>query len=196
MSREPLNNEKLLLELIAKGDENAFTEIFNAYRNRIYTVAFRITDSEILAEEIVQDVFLKIWLKRENLLVIEDFSAYLFIIARNHTYSCLRVIARGQLNEKDYEHYLPSDLNRADSPLLYKEYDGIIKDAVRHLPLQQRTVYELIRIKGLTREQVAGRLKISPQTVKVHLNIAVKKVRAFCLARLSGVLYVLWMLTK
>src|SRR5678810_238059 len=88
------NNEKELLALIAKGDEIAFSKLFLQFKDRIYSIAFKLTKSTIAAEEIVQEVFLKIWLKRANLTDIENFSAYLFIITRNDVYKSLKQIVQ------------------------------------------------------------------------------------------------------
>jgi DNA-directed RNA polymerase specialized sigma24 family protein len=71
-------SEKDLLHLVAQGDKVAFTRLFNNYRNKIYTIAFELTESSATAEEIVQDVFLKIWLKRASLNEVTHFQAYLF----------------------------------------------------------------------------------------------------------------------
>src|SRR6478735_11143470 len=100
-------NEKELLALIAKGDEIAFSKLFFQFKDRIYSIAFKLTKSTIAAEEIVQEVFLKIWLKRASLTEIENFSAYLFIIARNDVYKGLKQIAR---------HHAPTSLS-VDSQL-------------------------------------------------------------------------------
>ena len=86
--------ENELLRLIAEGDKNAFTQIYNNYRNKIYSIAFDLTESTAVAEEIVQDVFLKIWVKRDSLNEVEHFRAYLFTITRNYVFTALKRIAR------------------------------------------------------------------------------------------------------
>ena len=79
MPADNFNIDKTLLLRIAEGDEAAFTQVFNIFKNKIFTVAYKLTESQTLAEEIVQDVFLKIWLKRDKLAEVNDFSSYLFI---------------------------------------------------------------------------------------------------------------------
>ena len=73
MFKDSSYNEEELLAFIANGDELAFTRVFDYYRDRIYSIAFKITHSTTVAEEIVQDVFLKIWLRRDHLIEIENF---------------------------------------------------------------------------------------------------------------------------
>jgi RNA polymerase sigma factor (sigma-70 family) len=89
-----LYNEKNLIHLIAQGDESAFAKLFEHYRDRIYSIAFKLTNSTVIAEEVVQDVFFKIWLKRVDLNDIQNFSAYLFIVTGNEVYKVLKRIAR------------------------------------------------------------------------------------------------------
>ena len=75
MSNHALYNEKELISLVASGDENAFTVLIRHYSDRIYSIAFKLTNSAVLTEEIVQDVFLAVWLKRSDLLQIDKFQA-------------------------------------------------------------------------------------------------------------------------
>jgi len=79
-----LYNEPALLLKIAEGDESAFRKLFEHYWDNIYSVALAFTKSPVIAEEMVQDVFVKIWTKRQYLPEVQKFSDYLFIIARNH----------------------------------------------------------------------------------------------------------------
>jgi RNA polymerase sigma factor (sigma-70 family) len=91
---QDLHNEHELLQLILKGDEFAFAKLFEFYKDSVYGIAFKVTRSTIIAQEIVQNVFLKIWQRRESLHEIQNFSAYLFAITRNDVYKALKVIAK------------------------------------------------------------------------------------------------------
>ncbi|WP_353718348.1 RNA polymerase sigma factor [Dyadobacter sp. 676] len=82
MYRPALNNEKELLRRVAGGDERAFTALFDHYHQRLGMHIYRITRSEPVAEELVHDVFLKIWRNRELLSEIENFSVYLFVVSK------------------------------------------------------------------------------------------------------------------
>ena len=185
MSNALLHEEKELLHLVAKGDEFAFARLFDYYRNWTYSIAFKITHSTSIAEEIVQDVFLKIWLKRADLIEIHNFSAYLFIITRNDVYKALRHMAR---NYKTVllsgEHQSPVNNDTADL-VMEKEYNLLLQRAVDRLPCQQKQVYKLIKDQGLKREEAADLLQLQPETVKFHLTQAMKKIRAFCMLHLE-----------
>ena len=173
------NNEKELLALIAKGDEIAFSKLFFQFKDRIYSIAFKLTKSTIAAEEIVQEVFLKIWLKRASLTEIENFSAYLFIIARNDVYKGLKQIAQHHtptLRSVDSQLFVNN--NTADY-LMEKEHCQVLHMAIDRLPNQQKQVYQLVRNQGLKRNEVAIHLNLRPDTVKFHLAQAMKNIRTY-----------------
>src|SRR6185312_2967846 len=159
MPNGSLDNEKELIKLIADGDEIAFEKLFSHYRNRIYSVAFKLTKSYVTAEEIVQDVFLKIWINRSNLNNIQNFGGYLFIIARNDAYKALKAIAgKYKLILVEEQDQNLSSNNTADR-LMEKEYNLILQNAIDRLPNQQKEVYTLVKEYGLTRDEVANKMQ-------------------------------------
>ena len=174
------------MTLVSRGDELAFASLFEHYRNRIYGIAFKLTHSTTIAEEIVQDVFLKIWLKRADLMEIQNFSAYLFIVTRNDVYKVLKQIARDFKTTllTDENQSLANNASTADL-LVEKEYSLLLKKAIDRLPNQQKQVYTLIKEQGLKREEVAGLLHLQPETIKFHLAQAMKNIRAFCMPHLN-----------
>lgn len=184
MPASPLYNEKELLLQIANGDEKAFTRLFHHYRNKIFTVALKLTESDVLAEEIVQDVFLKIWIKRNTLQEINNFDSFLFIIARNHTFTALKKLARKGMKIEDADLAFLTELETPEDPLLEKEYRKILAQSIDRLPPQQKQVYQLRNERGLTRDEIAAILNISPSTAKAHLRSALRSIRAYCVARL------------
>ena len=185
MFQPALHNEKELLELISGGDENAFAAVFDHYRNKIYGVALKLTHSTTVAEEIVEDVFLKIWTRRATLNVIENFSAYLFTIARNETYKILKQIA------KNYKIVLLSENNESlvhnntEDYLVDKELTTLLQKAIDRLPHQQKQVYKLMKEEDLKRAEVAELLHLQPETVKFHLAQAMKNIRTYCMLHLN-----------
>jgi RNA polymerase sigma-70 factor (family 1) len=184
----PQHSEQELLRLIAKGDEVAFATLFNNYRNKIYSIAYELTESTIISEEIVQDTFLKIWLKRETLEDITHFKAYLFTITRNYVFSALKSIARKQNLELKVVQNIPVYHSDTENNLVQKEYDEILKRAVDSLPPKQRQVYVLMKENGYKRHEVAAKLQLSEETVKTHLAQAMRAIRAYCLAHIDTLL--------
>jgi RNA polymerase sigma-70 factor (ECF subfamily) len=185
LPKDKLPNEKELLALIAEGDESSFAKLFNYYRDWIYTIAYKLTHSTSIAEEIVQDIFLKIWLRRTDLVNVQDFRAYLFIVTRNDVFRTLKQIAR------NYKVFLLTDedqlLANNDSAdlIMGKEYYSLLKRSIDRLPNQQRQVYNLIKDQGLKRDEVAELLHLQPETVKFHLAEAMKNIRTFCMLHLG-----------
>ena len=184
LTNDVLHDEKYLLSLVARGDGAAFSRLFAFYRDRVYSVAYRFTHSHYVSEEIVQDVFMKIWSKRKELPEISNFAAYLFIVTRNDVFRVLKKMAREsrvlRLDEAPQMqlHNEPSDR------LAEREFDSLLHAAVEQLPQQQKTVYKYVREQGMKREEVAQLLRLHPETVKFHLSQAMKKIRSFCIPRL------------
>lgn len=178
-------NEQHLIHLISQGDEKAFAELFHHYRNKIYGIAFKLTHSTAVAEEITGDVFLKIWMKRNSLDEIENFSAYLFTIARNEAYKILKQIAKNYKIVLLNENAEMTAGENSEDLLIAKHYTTLLHRAVERLPRQQKQVYHLIKERDLKRGEVAEILQLQPETVKFHLAQAMKNIRAFCLLHLN-----------
>lgn len=194
MNTDKIYNETEIIILVSQGDEIAFAKLFEHYQNKLYSVALKLTRSTTLAEDIVEDVFLKIWLKRADLSEIQNFSAYLFTITRNRGYKSLKQIA------KKYQTVLLTDDNqimateRTEDYALDKENASLLREAVTRLSKQQKEVYSLIKERGLKREEAASVLDLKPETIKFHLAEAMKNIRSFCTLHLDMVLFIVFFL--
>jgi len=182
---DALPNETELLTAIAAGSEKAFATLFHWYRDKVYSAAFRLTHSSFLAEEVVQDVFLKLWVKREALLEIAGFEDYLFIMTRNHVFSALKRMARQQQLVDDLQLELPAGENTTYNRLLDLEIEEIVHQAVELLPAQQKQVYLMSKEQELKRDEIAKKLRISSETVKTHLARALRHIRAYSKLKLE-----------
>lgn len=127
----------------------------------------------------VQDVFLKIWLKRAELPAIESFRDYLFIVARNHILSELRKRSRDQAFTDALVDYFHDQEGNPEQQLLRKETGRLIGASIESLPDQQRTVYRMSREQGLSQDEIAAALGISKNTVRNHMAQALRNIRAF-----------------
>lgn len=193
-----IHNEKQLLLRVAEGDEAAFTLLFNVYRPRIYTVGLKITGSENHTEELVQDIFLKVWLRREMLNEVENFSAYLFTMVKNAAYNALKSALKRKEKEEAASDDMPGTEIGLEHLLEAKDYNNVLHQAVTRLPLQQSKVYRMVKVQGYKREEVAAALGISPLTVKKHLQEARRSVRAYMVARLDlhNILIACWLVAE
>ncbi|WP_161964236.1 RNA polymerase sigma factor [Chitinophaga flava] len=176
--------ESELLLLVAEGDQQAFTVLVKRYRRNVYTTALKLLHQPVLAEEVLQDVFLKVWLKRAELPEVTHFPAWLNGVARNTIYTAFHRSLKEKVSPVGVlEENIQAD-NNAEDPLLDKEYTQLLDKAVSRLPLRQQQTYRLIRQEGFKRAEVAAMLGVSPETVKFNLDEANRKVRAYCLAQL------------
>ena len=170
-------NEPVLLQLTAAGDENAFRKIFEAYRDKLYSYALRLTEKEALAEEIVQDAFLKIWLNRNELTEVHKFDSYLYAIVRNQCFNCLKRLAHESRLLKELSYSMTEMHNSNEESIVHKDYLQILNLAVKRLPPQQQLVYNLSRNYGLKYDEIATELNLSKNTVKAHLKKALSSIR-------------------
>lgn len=188
-------DEKELLKRVAEGEELAFRKLFDLYKERFYAVALKMTRSDEVAEDIVQDIFMNIWKKREDLADIDNPSSYFFTAVYRRVYHHYRKIA---LEKKLLQAASPKkeSVNTTDEMVLAHESNELISRAIIKLPPQQQLVFKLTKQEGLSREDVARQLHISPNTVKNHLADALKSIRAFLHHSTLIFLILFWILKK
>ncbi len=168
----PMPNEKDVLLQITKGDQHAFTRLFDAYYKRLAAYIYRVTESKEVTEEIVQDVFIKVWEKRETLDTIDNFSNFLFTISRNKVLNYLRNLAKMRVHQLSWSREHQEDSYVMDGNSLNDEYNLIIEKAISSLPPQQQKVYILSRYEHLKYEEIAVQMGLSKETVKKHMQLA------------------------
>jgi RNA polymerase sigma-70 factor (ECF subfamily) len=173
-----LYDEKALLVKIAEGDEPAFRRLFDLYKERFYAVVLKMTRSEEVAEDIVQDVFMNIWSKRESLVNVDNPSSYFFTAVYRRVYHHYRKVA---LEKKLLQVVPPIKewVNSTEEMVLAHESKNLITEAVEKLSPRQRLVFKLSKQEGLSREDVARQLHISPNTVRNQLADAIKFIHTF-----------------
>ncbi len=164
----------MLLLRVAKGDEIAFGQLFKTYYNQLGDFIIRITESEAVSQEIVQDVFLKIWTNRHLLEDVHCFKAYLMVVARNHTFNCLKKIARENLRKKEWVDSVLALTSQSTDDYIDSQTIDLIDRAVELLPPQQKKVYILSRREKMKQEEIAKVLGVSLETVKKHMVLALR----------------------
>lgn len=163
--------------LIAEGDEQAFTRLFKIYGNQLYPTMLRITKSAGVAEELIQEVMLRIWVSRDKLPGIENPRAWIFRIATNLAITWLRkqLTEEKSLRQVRYPHVVDKEI--IENQISLKELQKEVKKAVDNLSPQRKLVYELSRNNGLNKEEIAEQLHISVNTVKTTLVKALQSIR-------------------
>ncbi|WP_295121381.1 RNA polymerase sigma factor [uncultured Chitinophaga sp.] len=168
-------SEKELLRQAAEGNQASFSSLFHTYKHKLYGVLLRMTDSAEMTEDIIQDVFLKLWKNREELPAIEHFSAYLFRMAQNQALNAFKRRAR----EYQYIASLQEPITgaEAETNISLQEVKAKLESAVQQLPPKQKQVFTLSRDKGLKHEEIAREMNISPATVNNHMIEALRSLR-------------------
>ena len=182
ISTETVDHERYLLARISEDDASAFTELFNAYVIRLAPYIEKLLNSGFWAEEIIQDVFLKIWSTRHRLKDVENPSAYIYRMAANRAYDLMKkqaseiklqyqIARRGAYQGKNYTEEL-TDLHFSEQ---------LFSEAIHRLPPQQLLIYRLRHEDGLSYEEIRARLQISKNTVRNQLVSALDNIRRFLL---------------
>ena len=171
--------EKELLFRLKKDDEHAFKQLYQLYSGRIYGNLLKLLKKEEIAQELLQDVFLKIWMKRETIDPELSFRSYLFRIAENMVTDFFRKAAvdrklRAHLISRATEEGLS-----ADSMIHYKESDSMLNQAIRQLPPQRRQVFILCKIEGKSYKEVSRELGISTSTISDHIVKASHSIKKY-----------------
>ncbi len=174
----PHGSMKLLFQSISQGDIGAFRELFDSYNKRLFAAAFKLTKSRITAEDIVQEVFAALWEHKGRLGTVDHPEAYIFTIAYNKTYRHLKKIASDARLYESLKEQIKVAHDSTEEWLDVKETQQIIDREVEKLPSKRQLIYKLSRKDGLTHQQIAEHLNISPLTVKKQIALALRQIRA------------------
>ncbi|HEY9257900.1 RNA polymerase sigma factor [Chitinophaga sp.] len=190
-------DEKIILQQVANGSETAFASLFHHWQPYLSTHIHRITASRVLTEEIVQDVFLKIWMSRETLNEISHFQGYLLAMSRNHALNALKLLMRqlDRMNVEELEQHMTyADSEEGEIPRQYVL--TLIDEGIEHLSPRQKEIYLLHRHQKRTYSEIAAQLGIGRESVKTHLQLAVKSLTAYIKEHLGLIILLLEMHDK
>lgn len=172
-----LRTEKELVIGLRQGDRKAFQLLFEYYAKRIFAFAKGYLKSNSDAEEIVQNVFVKVWNVRASVNTELSFKSYLFKI----TYNDVREFFNKQSRENRYKHeildYAIEFDNRTEDRIDYKSLLDLVETRIEQLPPRQREVMVLSKKQGIPTQEIAALLEISPRTVEKHLAEALKQLK-------------------
>ena len=168
--------EQELLKKIAAGDEAAFKTVYERYYQKVYAYALQILKEEALAEDVLNEVFLKLW-RREHTAKIEQLDAYLRVLTRNHTLNLLRKQRVAQQTTQVLSQQKEALHPDPEALYLFKETQQLLGEAISKLPPQQKLVYQLCQEEGLKYEEAAKLMSVSKLTVKTHMQLALRFLR-------------------
>ena len=167
---------KLLKRISKNDDQQAFKELFDLYHSWLFTVAYTIVQSHEDTEEILEDVFVKIWEVRDRYDEIDNIETYLYVAIKNKSYDLLR--KQSKVHHIDIEEDL-IELDFMESPedtFLYQELNAKIKESIEKLPPKCKEIYLLIKESGNSYKATAQMLEVSQKTVESQMRIAIKRI--------------------
>lgn len=176
---QSLTNEKKLLTQLAAGSQDAFTALYLHFSPVVYNTLLYFLKTEQDADELLQQLFINVWEKRQQLAGAEDLESYLFMMTRNMVLNHLKKRAREEQFITRYGTRGALPAPDPESGFLQKQYGELLQKAIGTLPQQQQRVYRLAEEEELSYEEIALQLSLSKLTVKKHLELARRQVRAY-----------------
>ena len=187
MSVKPLYDEKELLLQVAEGDEQAFNILFARYRNQLYSYLLRITKSPEVAEDIVVDIFMKLWVGKDLLHNIRELQPFLHKVAYNKAMDFFKVTARRARLQNIYIKRAGQQPEKmADEILIDAESRRILREAINRLSPKRKIIYDMSREQGLTYDQIADALNLSRNTVKATIQAATHSISQYLRKNYKG----------
>jgi RNA polymerase sigma-70 factor (family 1) len=171
-----------LLSRISENDERAYELFFDYYYARLYPFVLKFTKSPVDAEEVLQEIFIRIWLNRDKLLEIEKMDGWIYKVASRECLTFLRKnqFGRSQLSELDIDTEDAGGRVNTPADLVYfQEVSNMIMQAIDRMPNQRKRIFQLSRDEGMKPTEIAKKLNLSVSTVKNVLNTALKEIRQY-----------------
>jgi len=175
-------NDAQLVDQIKANDQAAFQYVFRRYYQELCNFALSYLKVETASEEVVQEMFISIWEKRQKLKIQSSLKAYLFVSIKNRSLNYLNSKAT-QVSKKSHstsaEDAIQISDNSIDETLKDAELQTLVSQAIQSLPARCQEIFKLNRLEGLSYQQVADHLNLSKKTVEAQMGIAFKKLREF-----------------
>lgn len=171
-----LNSDAVLLTLVAHDDEKAFEELFDRYWEKAHSIAYSKLKSHELAQEIVHDVFVSLWQRRET-LDIENFSHYLQVSIK---YKVITHINHQLSRRKKFEGYRPQSVTGDEETSMNVEYDELLStldEKIKGLPEKTQEVFRMNRLEGRSVSEIARLLNLSEKAIEYHITRSRKELR-------------------
>lgn len=170
-------------------DDVSFEQFFRMHYRRMSVFASRLLKDTILAEDLVQDAFIKLYEKRDKLTIKTTLEGYLLQMIRN---SCIDYLRKNKVDLEDLDGVTVIDASTASSILIQLEYEEAFYEVVKSLPDQCRKIFELSRFEGKTNSEIAETLNISKRTVESQISNALKRLKKEFLPLIKS-LIIIWL---
>jgi len=184
------DNEYELLKRLQSGDQLAFESLYQNYSREIYSKLVKMVKNVTLAEELTQDVFVKVWNKREVITIDQPFRYYLLTLTNNIVNDFYRKAARDRKLQDEIIAASTELYNPTEEQIYYKESKELMDQAIDSLPSQQKLVFQMCKIEGKSYDEVSKLLGISTSTISNHIVKATKSIKTYFFTQKKGFLLI------
>ncbi|ERJ57214.1 RNA polymerase sigma factor [Sphingobacterium paucimobilis] len=187
-STENLESDEVLWNEIVKDNQGAFAALYHKYSNSVFTATLNLIKDRNCSEDIIQEVFTTIWVKRKE-LEISNIRGYLYRAARNKVIDLLRS-KKVHIRIEEVKDLIARE--QTDSSLLQKEVNDLLNQGIKELPQRCGEILFLKKEEQLSNHEIAQRLKISPKTVENQTTIAIKKLKIALSNKLDILMFIIF----
>lgn len=170
--------DKMFTRNSIETDEHIFCELYAMYKNRLIYYAIRLVKSRELAEDIVQDAFISIWLNRKNIDTDQSISSYLFTIVHNRILNQLKNIDNELRLKEALLKNAVDYTTETENKLIEKDFENILNNLMLNLTPQQQRIFKMSRELRMSHKEIAEELGISLHTVNQHITEALQIIRS------------------
>lgn len=181
------DKDQLLTTHLRSGDHVAFKELYGKYHQSLYGVACKYLKDMAMAEDAVHEVFVKLWLHREQLDPAQGVKNFLFKCLKFHVLNVIRDQQRALTKQQGFTLVSPASHEEPEASVLFNDYKRAMDHAIERLSPRKKDIFKLRTVEGLSNEQIAARLGISINTVKLQFSQASQLLK-HCLKVFSNTL--------
>lgn len=179
LNKKIIHIDQYLVTKLKAGDERAFNELFNRYQNDIFIYAQSLVKSGVHAQEVVQEVFVKVWLKKATLKPDLSFKSFLFTIAKNISFNFLVKAANERRLHQEVFYRAVTSYSPIEDLIRTKEYELLKQQAINRLPPKRKRIFEMSRNEGKSYQDISCELGITKQTVKNQMSHALANITGY-----------------